>query len=88
MWCRPHAGTVDTMGGPVIRWGRSRDGRRHLVQTLPEHLGRPGVTAVSMCGASLETVVRPGVAWGGSPGLLCGWCMDTLAERVVVVAAD
>jgi hypothetical protein len=71
-----------------MRWGRSRDGRRHLVQTLPQFLGRPGVTPVSLCGTSLESVVGPGITWDDSSPLSCGWCMVALAERIAVVAAD
>ena len=62
-----------------MRWGRSCDGRRHLVQTRTEYLGIPGVTLVAMCGVVLERLAEPSTAWHDSSPLACARCTTTQA---------
>jgi hypothetical protein len=84
----PAAGTVPGVVGGAMRWGRASNGRRHLVQTLPEYLGRPGVTPVSLCGVELEVVAGPETPWDESPALACAKCASIRDARRSDTGAD
>ena len=71
-----------------MRWGRAPDGRRHLVQTHTEYLGKPGVTPLSACGVVLDTLATPGTAWDESPPLACAQCTTARAEWMSGADAD
>ena len=80
-------GTVENMDGfGAMRWGRATDGRRHLVHTHTQYLGRPGVTPVALCGADLEMLAGSDTAWDESPPLVCAQCTTTRRAEWILPA--
>jgi hypothetical protein len=71
-----------------MRWGRASNGRRHLVQTLPQYLGKPGVTPVSLCGVELEVIASADTPWDESPALACAKCASIRKARISDADAD
>ena len=84
----PAAGTVAEVGGGAVRWGRASNGRRHLVHTLPQYLGRPGVTPVALCGIDLEVIASPDAPWDETPALACADCESVRVARISGAATD
>jgi hypothetical protein len=66
-----------------MRWGLGPDGRRHLVHTHTDYLGRPSVTPVALCGADLEILAGSGTAWDESSTLGCAQCTTMWAGWTV-----